>query len=333
MKNLEMPFQVSWDITHNCNLRCKHCFFTKEQLSDKTCLSKDEAISFVNNIASDKVFHLSIAGGEPLLYPHIVDVVSEATDAGMLVAMSTNAILLTESLAKNLRAAGLSSLQISLDGASEAVNDFVRGRGSFEKTIQGIEIARKNGFKILIAFVLLKHNHHELEDLFKLAITLGAYGVKVQTLIESGLGEENKDKIYIEEHDLRQIIFNAWDLKRNYQESLEIMLPLIPEVIASSKEAPEYYYQKSSCLGCQPGLTTVRVDSYGGVRACGGFSAADSNVGNINEDSLKNIYKNSKELIRWRNASKVFDGEQSTSCGSICGKGCRSATAPDFAKT
>ena len=34
MNKISMPFQVSWDITTGCNLRCKHCFYSKNQLSN-----------------------------------------------------------------------------------------------------------------------------------------------------------------------------------------------------------------------------------------------------------------------------------------------------------
>jgi len=78
MKTLKMPFQIGWDITHNCNLRCKHCFFTAEQLSDKSSFTKEEAVSFVEYLAKKKVFHLSLAGGEPLLYPHLIDVIENS---------------------------------------------------------------------------------------------------------------------------------------------------------------------------------------------------------------------------------------------------------------
>jgi len=332
MNKLEMPFQVGWDIIHNCNLRCKHCYLSSKQLSDKTSFSKEEALKFIKYIADKKVFHLSIAGGEPMLYPHLAEVIHEATSNGMLVAMSSNAMLLTDQLAKKLKNAGLTSLQISLDGATEYVNDFIRGKGTYEKTINGIKIAKENGFKILIAFVLLKTNYHELEDIFKLSIKLGAYGVKIQTFIETGLGENNKEELLIDENTLGKVIYDGWQIKPLYQDKLEIMLPLIPEVVVNSKEAPEYFYKKSSCLGCQPGLTTVRVNSHGDVRACGGMNNDDQNVGNVKMTPLEDIYKNSQDLIRWRNESKVLNGEETTSCGTICGKGCRSSTAPEFAK-
>ncbi|MBF9255619.1 radical SAM protein [Pontibacter sp. 172403-2] len=333
MKVLKMPFQVGWDITHNCNLRCKHCFFTASQLSDKASFSKEEAITFVEYLANKKVFHLSLAGGEPLLYPHIVDVIETATKNGMLVALSTNAILLTEELAASLRNAGLTSLQISIDGSSKENNDFIRGEGSFEKTLNGIRIAKKYGFKILIAFVILRTNYHELENVFKLAIQEGAYGVKVQTFIENGIGATNKDKLQLKEEEIIPIISSAWQLKKKYQEDLELMLPLVQEVFEETKYAPEYYYKNWSCLGCQPGLTTVRVSSKGFVRACGSQTSEDNYVGNVLETPLELIYQQSQELIKWRNETNVLTGQETTACGSICGKGCRAGAAPNFAKT
>jgi len=251
----------------------------------------------------------------------------------MLVALSTNAILLTDELAGSLRKAGLTSLQISLDGSSKETNDFIRGKGSFEKTLKGIRVAKKHDFKILIAFVILRINYHELEDIFKVAIQEGAYGVKVQTFIENGIGATNKDILQFEEKEIISIITNAWQLKKKYQDKLEIMLPLVQEVFEEAKEASEYYYKNSSCLGCQPGLTTVRVSSKGYVRACGSQTSEDNYVGNVLETPLELIYQQSQDLIKWRNQTNIVTGQETTSCGSVCGKGCRAGTAPNFAKT
>ena len=68
------------------------------------------------------------------------------------------------------------------------------------------------------------------------------------------------------------------------------------------------------------------------MRACGGMTADENSVGNVKETPLQEIYLKSQELIKWRNQSKVLNGDETTSCGSICEKGCRSSTAPDFAK-
>lgn len=331
MKQLSMPFQVGWDITHLCNFRCKHCLFSEQQLSDKTYLTRQEAFNFVDHMIEKRVFHLSIAGGEPLLYPHIVDVIRRASDGGVLVALSTNASLLTDALAKQLFEAGLRSVQISLEGSTAAINDNIRGPGRFERTVPGIVAAINSGMSVFLAVVLLRQNLDDMESYFEFARQIGAKGVKVQTLIESGLAVRNIDELLIDPIQLRQKLIELWDLKKDYRGTLDIMLPLIPEVLSKTADEPEYYNRNSSCLGCQPGLSTVRVNCYGDVRACGGMVEAPS-IGNVIEAPLQVIWQNSSELVKWRNASSLADGETATSCGSLCGKGCRSASAPSFAK-
>jgi MoaA/NifB/PqqE/SkfB family radical SAM enzyme len=159
MKTLSMPFQVGWDITHLCNFRCRHCYFSEYQLADRYSLSRESALGFIRHLAQKKVFHLSIAGGEPLLYPHIVDIVRAATEGGMLVAMSTNASLLDDELADSLWKAGLRSMQISLEGSTAAINDSIRGAGRFAKTTSGLQAAIRRGFSVFLAIVLVQQNN------------------------------------------------------------------------------------------------------------------------------------------------------------------------------
>src|SRR5262245_50698226 len=118
-KPFAMPFQVGWDIVHACNLRCKHCYFDALQLSDERQLSRRDALEFVQYLGRTGVFHLSIAGGEPLLLPYLPEIVGAARASGMLVAISTNALLLDREMARRLKIAGVGALQISVDGSSE----------------------------------------------------------------------------------------------------------------------------------------------------------------------------------------------------------------------
>ena len=331
MKALAMPFQVGWDIVHRCNYRCKHCYFSAEQLADKTMATKNEAIDFVRYLASKKVFHLSLAGGEPLLYPHIVDVVREATAGGISVAMSTNASRLTDAMANSLRKAGLKSIQVSLDGCTEATNDAIRGAGCFAQSVRGLDTGIRHGFQIVLAIVLLQKNKHEIHDYFEYAAKKQIRGIKVQTFIDSGLGHDNLGSLEIPEAELRELIIKLWQHKRRFAKNLEIMLPLVPEVLEQAKTEPEYFNRDTTCLGCQPGLSTIRVNSYGDVRACGSFVNA-APIGNVFATPLQRIWRESRELVRWRNESLVDTGKSTNTCGAICGKGCRAASAPAFSR-
>lgn len=332
-RTLSAPFQVGWDIVHECNLRCKHCYLTAKELSDSRHLSLDEGLAFIRDLADSGVFHLSIAGGEPLLHPNIVEFIAAATKGGMLVALSTNAMLLSEDLAFRLKDAGLGAIQISLDGSTPETNDRIRSKGVFWKTSNGISNANRAGIPVTIACVILKDNANDIKEIVQMAIDQGAHAVKVQTLIDRGLGEINSDNLKVPHDNLVECIEELWAWKSRENPKIELMLPLVPSVLDLAREAPESYYRGTGCLGCQPGLSTVRVDNIGNVRACGAANSDSDVVGNIRRDTIKNIWRTSAEIAKWRNASAIRNGESVSACGSICGKGCRSGTAPAFART
>lgn len=323
MKEYNIPFQVGWDLVTKCNLRCKHCFYTDEQLSDNRWFSKEEAVKFINYLVKKKIFVLSLAGGEPLLYPYLKDIISIATKNKIIVTLATNAINLNKKMAEDLWNAGLRSMQISLEGSCPTINDSIRGNGTFKQILKGIRIAIDQGFQVLIASVILKNNYKDIENIIRLGVNEGAQGIKIQTFIEGGLGESNIQDIGLDLFELKKTIKHLWKIKPKWDGKFNIMLPLIPEVIEESKKSPEYFYKDSSCLGCQPGLTTINVDPYGDLRSCGNPAEDENILGNVIETPLQEIWQNSSELIQIRNKSRVSQGKTSTACGTICGNGCR----------
>jgi radical SAM protein with 4Fe4S-binding SPASM domain len=319
-----MPFQVGWDITHHCNFRCKHCYFGSDELADRQSMTLREALDFVDYLADKRVFHLSIAGGEPLLYPHIKEVVAAATRRGIVVAMSTNASLLTSNLAGELKDAGLDSLQISLDGSCAEVNDRIRGNGSFNRTMRGLRTAIGHQFKVLVACVVLRPNAHDIAEIVDLAAREGAVGIKVQTFIQgSGLAAQNDMDLALPAEDVIAVIRPLWGRKQEWETRLPlVILPMVPGVSESDGE-PESN-PRQSCLGCQPGISTIRVAANGDVRACGALREPEEILGNIKRSTLQEIWLESDRLVQLRNREQVNRGLSGSACNTFCGKGCRS---------
>lgn len=312
MKTYSMPFQVGWDITHKCNFRCKHCYFSSEQLSDPRSLPRLDALQFVDQLIRGKVFHLSIAGGEPLLYPHLIDVVRAASQGGITVSISTNASLITTEMAAALREAGAKSLQISLDGHCKEINDQIRGRGAFDRTLSGLSNAKSADIQVLLAIVLVRQNLDHILRYLEFSQSLGVSGVKVQTLLKSGLGEQNYTDLVPSTQSLTQVFQELWVRKNNREFPFNLILPSIGT-----------YTKGAGCIGCKPGISTIRVNATGDVRACGSDVNAES-IGNISTVPLAKIWQDSAELIRIRNFELVSSGESSTACGTSCGSVCKS---------
>ncbi len=107
------PFQVVWDITYACNLRCKHCYATAgKPLKDE--LTTEEALEVIDRLDRLGVTIIAFSGGEPLVRRDIFELTSHAAEKGIYVAIATNGTLITEEMARKMVDNGVKYVQISL---------------------------------------------------------------------------------------------------------------------------------------------------------------------------------------------------------------------------
>ena len=131
-------------------------------------LSHEEGLALIDQLADFGVPVLLLSGGEPLYRPDILDLASYAVGKGLRAVISTNGSLITPELAKEIKAAGVSYVGVSLDGIGE-VHDRFRGvKGTFQKSLNGIQYCREAGVKTGLRFTLTRHNYHQVEDIFRL---------------------------------------------------------------------------------------------------------------------------------------------------------------------
>ncbi len=162
-----------------CNLACEHCLVSSapdrsQGLSGEiVCAAVDQAVA----LGVERIY---LTGGEPLARPDAIDLVDHIVRARErdLVIMTNGTVLKGERLralaslpAERLR------LQISLDGASPAINDPIRGAGTFDRIRRGIQTAVEAGLRTTITMVLLRHNLHDAPALVELAAGLGVTNV------------------------------------------------------------------------------------------------------------------------------------------------------------
>ena len=141
-------------VMDRCNFRCPYCMPDTTYGEHFQFLRNDERLSFdeVERLAciatSLGVTKLRLTGGEPLLRPRLAELVSRLRrlDGVEDLAMTTNGVLLARH-AKELRAAGLDRVTISLDTLDPAVfHRLSGGRGALEDVTAGIDAARSAGF-------------------------------------------------------------------------------------------------------------------------------------------------------------------------------------------
>ena len=136
-----IPFTILFDPTSACNLRCKGCW--SAEYGHKSNLTLDEMRSIVNQGTELGAHNYMLTGGEPLIRKDdIITLCRENPDCAFLAY--TNATLIDQKLCDEMKSVGNIALALSIEGTEES-NDFRRGEGAYKKTIEAMDLLKKNG--------------------------------------------------------------------------------------------------------------------------------------------------------------------------------------------
>ncbi len=181
---------VAWEITRSCNLYCAHCRGSAAPTSYSGELATNECFRLVDQILEVGYPIIILTGGEPLVRSDVLQIAKYAVNKGLRVVMGTNGTLITEELARKLKAVPISRLGISLDFPIAELQDEFRGQtGAFAAALAGIANARKAGIEIQINSTITKLNVNHLEELLALALKVGAVAFHPFMLVPTGRGK------------------------------------------------------------------------------------------------------------------------------------------------
>ncbi len=187
---LDAPICLTWELTYACNLACVHCLSSSGR-RDPRELSTLEAMAVIDELVAMQVFYVNIGGGEPMLRPDFFDIVGYAVDHRVGVKFSTNGTRIDPDSAKRLAAMDYLDVQVSLDGSTAAVNDGVRGRGSYAAARRAMDHLAGAGFgPFKLSVVVTRDNVVQLDALESLARHYGAQ-LRVTRLRPSGRGADS----------------------------------------------------------------------------------------------------------------------------------------------
>ena len=158
-------------VTDRCNLRCNYCMPTGIE-----CMPMSEILTFeeITQICSSAVKlgikHIRITGGEPLVRREIEKLISmiKEIDGIESIAMTTNGIWLGEKI-KELKKAGLDSINISLDTLDRDKFKIITGFDVLHKVLDSIDKATESGIKVKINTVILEDTLDENIGTLRLA--------------------------------------------------------------------------------------------------------------------------------------------------------------------
>ena len=201
---LDAPICLTWELTYACNLSCVHCLSSSGR-RDPRELSTAECRAVIDELQRMQVFYVNIGGGEPTVRPDFWDLLDYATGHDVGVKFSTNGVKITPGVAQRLAASDYVDVQISLDGATAAVNDAVRGPGSYDTALRAMRNLADAGFAgFKISVVMTRHNVGQLDEFKALADGFGAQ-LRLTRLRPSGRGADVWDELHLTAGQQRQL--------------------------------------------------------------------------------------------------------------------------------
>lgn len=318
-----LPYVIWIEITNKCNLRCKMCgqrgdhgyLLPPDSKMRRKDLPIEEWKRFIDEVAPIGP-QINLRGGEPLLYPHIVEFMRYVHEKGAFLSLETNATYLKKHAYDVARY--VDSISISVDGPRE-VHDYVRGvEGTFDRVKEGIlevkkamkELGIKKAQPFNLNFVINIDNYHALPQMVDVAKELGVSDLTLSLCyyFDDEMGRQYEEamskKFGIEAVTWRGFLKNERDM------DFELLVKNVRETINNSKgirfsifpnitdERIKTWYEdlgrQVSFEYCHAPWFLVNVMPNGDVNFCTDFG--DYVIGNITEQKLLDMWFDEKAM-------------------------------------
>ena len=197
----ELWFQVSGTV---CNLTCRHCFIS--------CSPHNHSFEFLTLPQVESALTESVAygvreyyftGGEPFLNRDLVPMLQHTLQYGPATVLTNGTTLKPEWLRELRRAedeSGFSlELRVSIDGPTPAINDPVRGEGTFERAMKGVELLCEHDFLPIITMTQTWDDAESAEILDQFRRVLKNHGCerpRLKILPRLRIGAEEKRTVH-----------------------------------------------------------------------------------------------------------------------------------------
>ena len=287
---LDTPIKIQWKITNKCNLKCKHCYLGK---LDGFELPFEKADEIADRIINSNVMEVTISGGECLTYKGIEKIIKKFLINGIKVDVFTNALLLKNVLDKidsDILNKSALLFYVSVDGLKSS-HEQIRGKNTFDKTIENIKYAIEKGYPVVTNTVINKINYCDIMDMIVLLKQMGVKDVQLSNLIVQG-SADNSMKISLSEQMALKEKIN--DLYKEHPEFGYIYYSEVPDSDGVRK-VYSLSNGKKDFIGndnwkCTAGVARVTIDSNGKVYCCPFIK--DSYLGDLNKKNLSEVWDN-----------------------------------------
>lgn len=318
------PMLIYWELTRACDLACRHCRAEAVVDRDPDELTTAEAVGVLRQVLDfgTPLPHVVLTGGDPLKRPDLFEIIGTAARLGIGVSLApSGTALLTRDAIVRMRAAGVQSMSLSLDGSTAERHDAFRGvPGCFEMTMRAASWAVEAGIPLQINTLVTDETAGDLQATYDLLTGMPIERWSLFFLIAVGRGTA-----------LRELAPQAAEC---LMEWLFDLMGKAPFAIKTT-EAPSFRrvalqkmreagwdgerIRRSSIgrgFGIRDGNGILFISRTGDVTPSGFLPLA---AGNIRRASLADMYRSSTLFTRLRDPSRFDDRCGRCEYQTICG--------------
>lgn len=209
----QAPILLFWETTKACKLACKHC--RAEAIADAMPgqLTTEEGRKLIDDLRAftPRFPVIVFTGGDPFMRDDLFELAAHARSYGMPIGFAPSVTpLLTRENGARMWEAGAKTVSISLDGATAATHEGIRGvEDHFRRTEDAVRMLVAEGHTVQINTTVMRRNVEELADVAALLSDWGAHIWEVFFLIRVGRGSELEELTPAENEDVVHFLYEA----------------------------------------------------------------------------------------------------------------------------
>lgn len=309
-----------WEITLACCFACKYCG-SKAGIARENELTTQECLNVAKQLADMGCQRVSLIGGEVFMRPDWPVIVKALTDRNVTVSIITNGYLFSDKLISELKKVRIESVAISLDGP-EQIHDSFRQKGSFQRTLQAVDVLTENGIPVSVISTLHSKNVSYMNEMYEILKKKDIFAWQLQAC--SPMGNALQDG-FLTEIDFKSVIqFVEEHIGKSH------FAIGIADNIGYYTDS-EGYLRGNTCgsavfPGCRAGLSSIGIDSTGNVRGCESMYDEVFIEGNLREKTLYEIWNdpNAFSYNRQFTVNDLSGNCRNCDYAARCAGGCRS---------
>ncbi|MDA8430426.1 MAG: radical SAM protein [Geobacteraceae bacterium] len=277
------------EFNQSCNFKCLYCY-ALDRAKRPEELTQDEFIGVINQARELGARKIIILGGEPMLYPHIMEMIGHIKSLDMEIELFTNGTNITPAVAQELFDNGVRAV-LKMNTFDESLQDTLSGRkGSYIQIQEALKNLKLAGYPSLenplgVSSIICQQNIHELPRLWQwlrdqnilpyFEIMTPQGGAREHNMLE--LDSRTLEVFFQEISEIDKIKYDIhWDPK--------------PPLVGGECLRHQY-----SCA----------VNSEGFVQSCVGITIP---LGNLRQQSLKEILRDSEVVQDLKNYRETIKG-------------------------